>query len=139
MSSCRMLEVMATMGICGATIRIMAVADTPSRFGMMMSMKMRSKRSASRLTFSTASRPSRAVSTTPSMLVRNFDPILAHVLSSSTSRMWGFFPRHIEPPCSLSGGVTCDGASAWMLGLLSGRLYGMLWMWSAWNGSMPVV
>jgi hypothetical protein len=59
MSSCRMLDVMATMGTPGATIRIMAVADTPSRLGMMMSMNMRSNRSGSWLTFSTASRPSR--------------------------------------------------------------------------------
>jgi hypothetical protein len=50
---------MATMGTPGATIRIMAVADTPSRLGMMMSMNMRSNRSGSWLTFSTASRPSR--------------------------------------------------------------------------------
>lgn len=59
MSSCRMLDVIATMGTCGATIRIIAVADTPSRLGIMMSIKIRSNRSASRLTFSTASRPSR--------------------------------------------------------------------------------
>ena len=59
MSSWRMLEVMATMGTCGATIRIMAVADTPSRLGMMMSMKMRSKRPLLLFILSTASRPSR--------------------------------------------------------------------------------
>jgi len=47
MSSCRMFEVMAMMGTRGATMRIMAVADTPSSCGMIISMKMRSKRSLS--------------------------------------------------------------------------------------------
>jgi hypothetical protein len=72
-------------------------------------------------------------------MVRNLDPILAHVLSSSTSRICGFLPRHMFTSCSFVGGVICDGASVWMLGLLRGRLYGMLLMWSAWKGSMPVV
>jgi hypothetical protein len=43
MSSCRMLDVMAMMGTRGATMRINDVAETPSSWGMMMSMKIRSK------------------------------------------------------------------------------------------------
>jgi hypothetical protein len=59
MSSCRMLDVMATIGVSGATRRIQAVAETPSNMGMMMSMKMRSYLIGSWLTLFTASDPSR--------------------------------------------------------------------------------
>jgi len=117
-----MLDVMAMMGMRGETMRIMAVADTPSSCGMMMSMKMRSNRSVSLLTLSTASNPFLAVSTLQSTLDRNLDPILAQVLSSSTRRTRGFFPPHSEPVWSFKGGDACDGASAITLGLLSGRL-----------------
>ncbi len=56
------------------------------------------------------------------MLVKNLDPIRAHVLSSSTNKICGFLPRHMDPSGSFSGGVTCNGASDWIFGLLSGRL-----------------
>ena len=57
MSSCRMLDVMAMMGTRGATMRMHAVAETPSNTGMMMSMKMRSYFVESALTLLTASEP----------------------------------------------------------------------------------
>ena len=46
----------------------------------------------------------------------------AHVLSSSTRRIRGFFPPHSEPFWSFEEGDACEGASAITLGLLSGRL-----------------
>lgn len=54
-----MLDVMATMGVSGATRRIQAVAETPSNMGMIMSMKMRSYLIGSWFTLFTASDPSR--------------------------------------------------------------------------------
>ena len=54
-----MFDVIAIIGIRGVTIRIMAVADTPSSCGMIISMKIKSNRSLSWLILSTASRPFR--------------------------------------------------------------------------------
>jgi hypothetical protein len=56
-----MFDVIAMIGTRGATSRIMAVADTPSNTGMMMSMKIRSNLSGLLLTIDTASEPSRYV------------------------------------------------------------------------------
>ena len=63
-----------------------------------------------------------ATSTLQPTCDKNFDPILAQVLSSSTSRILGFLAPHNDPPGSLGGGVIWGGASAMALGLLSGRL-----------------
>jgi len=41
-SSARMFEVMATMGISGLISRIQTVAETPSRLGMIISIRIRS-------------------------------------------------------------------------------------------------
>lgn len=54
-----MLDVMAMIGTLGCTSRIMAVAETPSSWGMMISIKIRSNQLGLALTFVTASRPSR--------------------------------------------------------------------------------
>ena len=62
-----------------------------------------------------------ATSTVHSIWLRNLAPILAQILSSSTSRTLGGLSPHGEPPASLGGGVSCAG-SAMALGLLGGRV-----------------
>ena len=56
-SSLRMLEVIAMMGVVLSNCRTRCVADTPSRFGMMMSIRTRSYL-APELSLFTASKPS---------------------------------------------------------------------------------
>ena len=135
-SSPRILDVMATIGTRSFTIRMHAVAETPSNTGIIISMKIRSYRFGSLLILDTAESPSpyhcvshgdllhrqvrsqklTAVSTTQSTWFKNLAPILAHILSSSTSKILGFLLHNIT---SLAGGgVTCDPASSVTLGVL---------------------
>ena len=111
MSSARMLDVMAIMGRLARISRMQTVADTPSRWGMIMSIKTKSNCVAPLLILFTASNPSRyiwlakvdlgnsphtAISTPHSKACRNFDPIVAQSLSSSTSKILGLFGPHTD-------------------------------------------
>lgn len=58
-SSARMLEVIAMIGICGRISRMQTVAETPSRCGIIMSIRIRSNWMVPWLILFTASRPSR--------------------------------------------------------------------------------
>jgi hypothetical protein len=59
MSSALIFEVMAMIGIVGRMSRMQTVAETPSRWGMIISIKTRSNWLAPLLILFTASRPSR--------------------------------------------------------------------------------
>ena len=113
MSSARMLDVMAMMGMFDRISRMHTVADTPSRWGMMMSIKTKSNWEEPLLILFTASSPSRyisyqqnsareagnrhtAISTPHSKAWRNLDPIVAHSLSSSTSKILGLLGPHTD-------------------------------------------
>lgn len=70
MSSCRMLDVMATIGTRMLIERMQCVAEMPSSLGMMISMNIRSKRSGSLFNLLTASSPSRCANNQQSGVLR---------------------------------------------------------------------
>lgn len=105
-SSLRIFEVIATMGVL-SNCRIKCVADTPSRFGMMMSIRTKSYFAPEFILF-TASKPSNcgilafdglsgwfhenpltALSIEQWNAYKNFPPIRRQVGSSSTRRICG--------------------------------------------------